>query len=72
MDRVEDDGRNPEPPGTDQHASSPEAHHTQAALEREAVVVSGCDTGLECLGAADAVRFLCLPLRIMHSLHVFP
>lgn len=66
-----DSGWNPELFGTDQHASSPEAHHTQAALEREAVVVSGRNTRLERLGAADAVSFLGLPLRIMHPLHMF-
>lgn len=55
-----------------QHASPPEAHHTQAALEREAVVVGGRDTRLERLGAADAVGFLGFPLRIMHPLHMFP
>lgn len=55
-----------------QHAPSPEAHHTQAALEREAVVVRGRDTRLERLGAADAVGFLGLSLRIMHPLHMFP
>lgn len=59
-------------PGTDQHASSPEAHHTQAALEREAVVVCGCDAWLEGLGSADAVSFLGLPFRVMHPLHVLP
>lgn len=59
-------------PGTDQHASSPEAHHAQAALEREAVVVGGRDARLERLGAADAVSFLGLPLRVVHPLHVFP
>lgn len=58
--------------GTDQHASPPEAHHAQAALEREAVVVRGRDPRLERLGAADAVRFLGLPLRVMHPLHMFP
>lgn len=55
-----------------QHASPPEAHHAQAALEREAVVVRGRDPRLERLGAADAVRFLGLPLRVMHPLHMFP
>lgn len=64
--------RNPRPLGTDQHAAPAEAHHAQAALEREAVVVCGRDAGLECLGAADAVGFLGLPLRVMHPLHVFP
>lgn len=72
MHRAEDDRWKPEPRGTDQHASPPEAHHAQAALEREAVVVGGRDTRLESLGAADAVCFLGLPLRIVHSLHVFP
>lgn len=55
-----------------QHAPSPEAHHAQAALESEAVVVCGCDSRFEGLGAADAVSFLGFPLRIMHPLHVFP
>lgn len=55
-----------------QHASSPEAHHAQAALEREAVVVCGGDAGFEGLGSADAVRFLGLPFRVMHPLHVLP
>lgn len=58
--------------GTDQHASSPEAHHTQAALEREAVIVGRRDAWLEGLRAADAVGFLGLPLRVVHPLHVFP
>lgn len=57
---------------TDQHASPAEAHHAQAALEGEAVVVRGRDARLERLGAADAVSFLGLPLRIMHPLHMFP
>lgn len=57
---------------TNQHASPPEAHHAQAALEREAVVVCGCDSGLEGLGTADAVSFLGLPFRVMHPLHVLP
>lgn len=55
-----------------QHASPPEAHHAQTALEREAVIVRGCDSRLEGLGAADAVGFLGLPLRVMHPLHMFP
>lgn len=55
-----------------QHAPPPEAHHAEAALEREAVVVGGRDAGLECLGAAAAVGFLGLPLRIVHPLHVLP
>lgn len=59
-------------PGTDQHAPPPEAHHAQAALEGEAVVVRGCDARFEGLAAADAVGFLGLPLRIVHPLHVFP
>lgn len=63
--------RSPGPRGTDQHAPPPEAHHAQAALEREAVVVGGRDAGLEGLGAADAVGFLGLPLGVMHPLHVF-
>lgn len=67
-----DSGENLEALGTDQHASSAEAHHTQAALEREAVVVGGRDTRLERLGAADTVGFLGFPLRIMHPLHMFP
>lgn len=53
-----------------QHASPPEAHHAQAALEREAVVVCGCDPWFEGLGTADAVSFLGLPLGVMHPLHV--
>lgn len=57
---------------TDQHAPPPEAHHAEAALEREAVVVGGSDAGLERLGAAAAVSFLGLPLRIVHPLHVLP
>lgn len=57
---------------TDQHAPPPEAHHAEAALEREAVVVGGRDAGLERLGAAAAVGFLGLPLRIVHPLHVLP
>lgn len=55
-----------------QHASPPEAHHAEAALEGEAVVVCGGDARLEGLGAADAVSLLGLPLGIMHPLHVFP
>lgn len=54
-----------------QHAPSPEAHHTQAALEREAVIVCGRDSRFEGLRAADAVSFLGLSLRVMHPLHVF-
>lgn len=57
---------------TDQHASPPEAHHAQTALEREAVVVRGCDAWFEGLGAADAVSFLGLPFRVVHPLHVLP
>lgn len=55
-----------------QHASPPEAHHAQAALEREAVVVCGRDPWFEGLGTADAVSFLGLPFRVMHPLHVLP
>lgn len=61
-----------EPFGTDQHAPPPEAHHTQAALEREAVIVRGRDTRLKRLGTADAVGLLGFPLRIMHPLHMLP
>lgn len=55
-----------------QHASPPEAHHAQAALECEAVVVCGCDSWFEGLGTADAVSFLGFPFRVMHPLHVLP
>lgn len=61
-----------QPIGTDQHASPPEAHHAQTALEREAVVVGGGDTRLERLGSANTVSFLGLPLRVMHPLHMLP
>lgn len=58
--------------GTDQHASPPEAHHTQPALECETVVVCGRDPWFEGLGTADSVSFLGLPFRVMHPLHVLP
>lgn len=56
----------------DQHAPSPEAHHTHATLEHEAFIVRGGDAWLERLSTPCAICLLGFSLRIVHSLHVFP
>lgn len=53
-----------------QHAPAAEAHHAEAALEHEALIVSGRDPGLEGFGAADPISLLGLPLWVVHPLHV--
>lgn len=53
-----------------QHAAAAEAHHAESTLEHEALKVGGWHLLLQGFGAVTAVRFLGLPLGVMHALHV--